>query len=121
MNLSIILTKVGIILEWLLLKSRTVYFSMQVPTTLCISGFSNSTQVLILNLHIGLNLTPSRNLQVYLSLKDLLNQNQGIFQNYQQNVFEQSSSQTLGRYGMIGLKYALGQKNNQNKLFPSGR
>jgi len=70
------------------------------------SGLNTSNQILLLNFHMGLNLTSSRKLQVYVSLKDLLNQNKGINQNYQQNVFEQSSTQALGRYGMIGLKWA---------------
>ncbi len=87
------------------IRNRT-YLNVNVSHTF-FSGTLNTNQILLLNFHAGVNLMKSRNLQVYVTTKDLLNQNSNINQNYQQNIFEQSSIQTLGRYGMIGLKYKI--------------
>ena len=72
------------------------------------SSFIRSTSInhiTIFNFHAGLNLLKSKNMQIYLSAKDLLNQNTGINQTNMQNTFEQTITQNLGRYAIVGLKY----------------
>ncbi|MFD1553216.1 hypothetical protein DNU06_15245 [Putridiphycobacter roseus] len=68
--------------------------------------FTTNKQQLIVDFSIGLNLLESRKLQVFVSGNDLLNQNTGLSQSYTQNIYEQQTTLTLGRYGLVGLKYA---------------
>jgi len=68
--------------------------------------FETNSELLLLNFNIACNFLESRKLQIYLSGNDLLNQNTGINQYYLQNIYEQETTQTLGRYGLIGLKYS---------------
>ena len=68
--------------------------------------FTSNNQQLIVDFSVGLNLLESKKLQVFVSGNDLLNQNTGLSQSYTQNIYEQQTTLTLGRYGLIGLKYA---------------
>lgn len=69
-------------------------------------NFETNNQLLLIDAGLALNLLESRKLQVYLTGKDLLNQNTGISQYYQQNIYEQEITQTLARYFMLGVKYS---------------
>ncbi len=75
--------------------------------------FDNNNELLLVDFSIGLNLLESRKLQVNLSGKDLLNQNTGISQYYLQNIYEQETTQTLGRYALIGIKYSFQNMGKQ--------
>ena len=68
--------------------------------------FENNNQLILWDARVAVNLLESKRLQVYLSGKDLLNQNTGINQYYLQNIYEQEVTQTLARYFMVGFKYA---------------
>ncbi|MCB9222919.1 MAG: TonB-dependent receptor [Crocinitomicaceae bacterium] len=69
-------------------------------------GFTTNKQVLLIDFTVACNLLESRKLQIYVSGKDMLNQNTGISQYYLQNMYERSVTQTLGRYFMLGVKYS---------------
>jgi hypothetical protein len=68
--------------------------------------FQTNSQQVILNAKIGFNLLESKTLQLFISGRDLLNQNTGISQYYFQNIYEQETTSTLARYFMLGLKYS---------------
>jgi hypothetical protein len=68
--------------------------------------FEVNSQQVILDAKIGVNLTKSRKLQLYLAGYDLLNQNTGINQYYLQNIYEEETTSTLARYFMLGFKYS---------------
>ena len=68
--------------------------------------FESNSEMLLINASIARNFLKSRKLQVYISAKDLLNQNTGINQSYYMNYFEQEQTATLGRYFLVGVKYA---------------
>ena len=68
--------------------------------------FETNSQLIRWNASIGVNLLKAKTLQVYVKGVDLLNQNTGISQYYTQNIYEQSVTQTLGRYVLVGLKYS---------------
>ncbi|MBN4072866.1 TonB-dependent receptor [Crocinitomix catalasitica] len=65
-----------------------------------------NSQQIILDAKIGINLTKSKKLQVYIAGYDLLNQNTGISQYYLQNIYEKETTTTLARYFMLGFKYS---------------
>ncbi len=68
--------------------------------------FDNDSDLLLINASIARNFLESRKLQVYISAKDILNQNTGINQSYFMNYYEQERTATLGRYFLIGIKYS---------------
>jgi outer membrane receptor protein involved in Fe transport len=75
--------------------------------------FDNNNQLVLIDFTLACNFLESRELQVFVSGKDLLNQNTGLSQFYLQNMYEREVTQTLGRYVMLGVKYSfkrLGQK-----------
>ncbi len=68
--------------------------------------FTEATELLIWNARIGRNLLESKKMQVYLTVKDILNQNTGLDQFYQLNYYERAQTSTLGRYFLVGLKWS---------------
>lgn len=68
--------------------------------------FETNNEIMLLDFNIALNLLESRKLQIFVSGKDLLNQNTGFNQYYLQNIYERELTETLGRYVMLGLKYS---------------
>jgi hypothetical protein len=81
--------------------------------------FTTNNELLLIDFTLAYNFLESRELQVYLTGKDLLNQNTGINQYYLQNFYEQEITQTLGRYVMLGVKYSFkrvgGKVNKKEK------
>lgn len=78
-------------------------------------GFDNNNQLFLADFTVACNFLESRKLQVYISGKDLFNQNTGLNQYYLQNMYEREVTQTLGRYVMLGVKYSftkLGSKKD---------
>ncbi len=69
-------------------------------------GFDLNNEQIIMNASIARNLLKSKELQVYVTANDILNQNTGINQSYYLNYFEQERTATLARYFMIGIKYS---------------
>lgn len=68
--------------------------------------FDTNNELLLVDFTVACNFLESRKLQVYVTGKDLLNQNTGINQYYLQNFYEREVTQTLGRYVMLGVKYS---------------
>ena len=78
-------------------------------------GFDNNDQLVLIDFTVACNFLKSRELQVYASAKDLLNQNTGLSQYYLQNMYEREVTQTLGRYVMVGLKYSFKRFGDHSK------
>jgi hypothetical protein len=68
--------------------------------------FETNNQLVLIDFSVAVNLLESRELQLFVSGKDMLNQNTGLNQYYLQNFYEQEVTQTLGRYFMAGIKYS---------------
>jgi hypothetical protein len=68
--------------------------------------FSSNQSLILFNSSIARNLLLSKKLQVYFSVKDLLNQNNGINQSYFMNEYQAEEIATLARYFMFGVKYS---------------
>lgn len=67
---------------------------------------ADNSQQIILNAQLAVNLLKSRRLRLFVAGYDLLNQRQGIQQNFIQNIYEEELTATLSRYTTVGLKYA---------------